>query len=85
MPRVTRNFWLTGTVRDGQRERSIKETGPTGQDGTMSLRILVREDGRISDRVLRVDCKVTSEGVLKVEAYEEGNPDDTRVTIATLR
>ena len=82
MPRFVRNFWVSGTV-DGV-QSGIKGTGPKSCGGGIDLTILIREDGRISDRKLRIRGCATSEGTLRLEAYEEGLPDQ-KVVIATLK
>jgi hypothetical protein len=82
MPRFVRNFWVSGTA-DGVKS-GIKGTGPNSADGGLELTILVREDGRISDRKLRIKGYARGDGALVLEAYEEGRWEE-RVTIATLR
>ena len=51
MPQHTRNFWIDLDV-DG-RKNSIG-TGPRSKDGGFEMTILMREDGDISDKRVRI-------------------------------
>lgn len=64
MPRNVRNFWLSLSV-DGRKERV--ETGPVRADGGFSLKILIRENGRISDTYLLITGTAREDGKLTVE------------------
>lgn len=61
MPRNVRNFWIEVKV-DGRKSQIA--TGPTGKDGGFYLRVLVRENGAISERVLAVEGRALSDGRL---------------------
>lgn len=69
MPRNVRNFWIEGNVDGRATHIGI---GPQSQDGGFSLRILIRENGDISPRVLRIDGRALSDGKLVVDVSGDG-------------
>ena len=67
MPHV-RNFWVDLLV-DG---RCKVATGPRSADGGFSLVVLMREEGSISERRVRVNGFARSDGLLSLEIAAEG-------------
>jgi hypothetical protein len=65
MPRNVRNFWLELEV-DGKKSRVA--TGPRRSDGTFSCRVLIRENGRVSDRAVTIYGVVRDGGSLEIRA-----------------
>ena len=65
MARNTRNFWIKLNV-DG-RDKLI-EAGPRRKDGGFSLEILIRENGSISSKRVRVNGHVHEDGTLRITA-----------------
>jgi hypothetical protein len=65
MPRNVRNFRLA--VKCDARSRAV-ETGPVSEDGTFSCRILIRENGAISDRDVVIYGVCLPDGTLEVRA-----------------
>lgn len=63
MPRCVRNFWIDLHV-DG-RTAPIR-TGPAKKDGGFQLRVRIRENGDVSEKVLSLDGMVRSDGTLEV-------------------
>jgi hypothetical protein len=68
MPKTVRNFWLNLDV-DGR--ASSTGTGPAGHTGGFVLTVLLREDGGISERRLRVRG-YSNGSTVYLEAYAEG-------------
>lgn len=59
MPRNVRNFWIDAQI-DGRESRITG--GPSAKDGGMSVEIFFRENGKISDRDILIDCLSAREG-----------------------
>ncbi len=72
MPRNVRNFWVELSV-DGAASRV--ETGPRSANGGFAMRILMRENGGISDKSVHVEGRVMSDGTLRLMAYADGQED----------
>jgi hypothetical protein len=73
MPRNVRNFWIELEV-DGKRTRVA--TGPVRKDGGFTMRVLMREDGDISDKYLDVRGYVEGE-TIRLDAVAVNETDST--------
>ncbi len=68
MPRCVRNFWVELEV-DGRAEKIA--TGPRNGGGGFSLTVMMRENGSISERRLRVKGRVRGDGTLTLDTFLE--------------
>lgn len=69
-PRVVRNFWVDGRRSDGV---EVKGTGPRGNDGSVNLNILVRDNGRVGDTSVRINCEVAGDELsITADQYVNG-------------
>ena len=82
MPRFVRNFWLRLRV-DGR--ATPIETGPATVEGGFDLTILMREEGAISEKRVRVYGDVTRDGTLILHAYVDGGGPGKSLTVTTRR
>lgn len=78
MPRNVRNFWIEGSRDDGV---PVKGFGPVGADKGFSLTILMREEGGISEKTLRIRGYALPDGRLCLEANAGGQA----ITLRTMR
>lgn len=68
MPRNVRNFWIELDV-DGKKTKVA--TGPRSKDGGFTAKILMRENGSISERKVKI-TGYEREGVLTVAVDADG-------------
>lgn len=69
MPQRVLNFWISGLV-DGR--ATPINAGPQADDGGFNLVVLIRENGGISDKRVRLIGRATSDGRLHLEVSAEG-------------
>jgi hypothetical protein len=69
MPRCIRNFWIELNV-DGK--RTPVATGPRRADGGFALRIFMRENGSVSEKVLRISGSALHNGTLILNVTGQG-------------
>lgn len=82
MPARVCNFWLIANV-DG---RATPVTiGPAAADGGFTLVVLMREDGGVSEKRLRITGRAIRGGRLMLEANVEGTDQKEGLLIATDR
>lgn len=73
-PRIVRNFWLELEV-DGKKEKIA--TGPKSSGGGFTLKILMRENGKISEKYMLVTGGFSEKDVIFVQAYTVNEVGDT--------
>lgn len=65
--KTVRNFWLEAEV-DGKATKIAG--GPRSKRGGMKIRLLNRENGKISGRSIEIECKLNEKGELVVVAFD---------------
>jgi hypothetical protein len=85
MPRNVRNFWVNLSV-DGR--KSIVATGPVAKDGGFALDILIRENGSISKKSLRItgfNDQHTKHNEIVVTVFDNDRRQSENVVLSTPR
>ena len=83
MPKNVRNFWIETEV-DGLARKM--ESGPQNKEGGFTTKVLVREDGSISDSYLMITGEATEEGDLFLTvAMHRKSGSVTRMQLITNR
>jgi hypothetical protein len=67
MPRNVRNFWIEVNTNDGTRKKPLR-TGPVSKDGGFDIKILMRDDGEVSDKEIWITGRIMADGTLVVSA-----------------